>query len=205
MGFDPISAVASGAGDIAGGLLGYFGQQEATQKNIDMQRDFAQHGIQWKVEDAARAGINPLYALGASTSSPGFTIAPNDHLADMAHNLGQDISRSVGSTMSAEDRAKRDAMDKLNLERVSLQNDLLRHQIAAVRQPENPPLPIDGSVSGVHDVMKSRRSPESVVFGDRNIPLDKRFEAARGTLSDAYHGIHVFEFLKKVLSHMGSN
>jgi hypothetical protein len=44
-------------------------QLEMWQKNYDMQKEFAKHGIQWKVQDAKRAGINPLAALGATTVS----------------------------------------------------------------------------------------------------------------------------------------
>lgn len=35
------------------------------QRNEDLQREFAQMGIRWRVEDAKAAGLHPLYALGA--------------------------------------------------------------------------------------------------------------------------------------------
>ena len=37
--------------------------------NRNMQKLFAQRGIQWKVADSKAAGINPLVALGAQTHS----------------------------------------------------------------------------------------------------------------------------------------
>ena len=33
------------------------------------QREFAKHGIQWRVDDAKAAGIHPLAALGSPTRS----------------------------------------------------------------------------------------------------------------------------------------
>lgn len=48
----------------------------ANAQNNATQREFAQNGIQWKVEDAKKAGIHPLYALGASTASPSFAFQP---------------------------------------------------------------------------------------------------------------------------------
>ena len=36
------------------------------QRNYDMQKEFAQMGIQWRVADAKAAGLHPLAALGAA-------------------------------------------------------------------------------------------------------------------------------------------
>lgn len=41
-------------------------QEQQQEKNIAMQREFAQHGVQWRVKDAKEAGVHPMYALGAS-------------------------------------------------------------------------------------------------------------------------------------------
>lgn len=53
-------------GGVIGGGLNYFSQQKANEENIKAQREFAQNSISWKVEDAKRAGVHPLAALGAS-------------------------------------------------------------------------------------------------------------------------------------------
>lgn len=41
---------------------------ELARENIAQQREFAQKGIRWRVEDAKAAKVHPLYALGATTS-----------------------------------------------------------------------------------------------------------------------------------------
>lgn len=38
-------------------------------RNVALQREFAQNSIQWRVDDAKNAGIHPLYALGAQGAS----------------------------------------------------------------------------------------------------------------------------------------
>jgi hypothetical protein len=69
--------------DIGSGLLGLGGiagdtyadkrnrdmQYKINAENIEMQKDFAQHGISWRVKDAKEAGLHPLAALGAQTTS----------------------------------------------------------------------------------------------------------------------------------------
>lgn len=47
-------------------------QREINEQNIQLQREFAQQGIRWRVEDAKAAGLHPLYALsgGGATYTP---------------------------------------------------------------------------------------------------------------------------------------
>lgn len=77
-------------------------------RNIDMQKEFAQNGIRWKMEDAKRAGISPLAALGAQGSS--FTpVAIGDTgsssgTGDFIARTGQNISRAMAAGMSQEEK-----------------------------------------------------------------------------------------------------
>lgn len=104
-------------------------------QNLAAQREFAQHGIQWKVADARAAGIHPMFALGASTTS----YAPQalgDIGTDMRKSMGQDIARAasaIGSTDQKETDQQK-AMGALQLERAGLENELLKSQITRVRQ-----------------------------------------------------------------------
>lgn len=81
------------------------------EKDRAMQREFAQHGIGWKVLDARNAGIDPLAALGNTTTfspvarplagassfpaSPGSGTrsVPTDY--SWVGKLGQDLSRAL--------------------------------------------------------------------------------------------------------------
>lgn len=132
------AAIAAGS-NIIGGLLG--GREKA--KDRKMQKEFAQSGIQWKVEDAKKAGVHPLYALGAQTHS----FAPvSTGSADLSTGLaaaGQDVSRAMAATAPAQVRndAHTAAMQKIALENGELQNDLLRSQIVKLNTSSTPPMP----------------------------------------------------------------
>ena len=40
-------------------------QRRQSQLEYERQKEFATKGIQWKVNDATKAGIHPLYPLGS--------------------------------------------------------------------------------------------------------------------------------------------
>jgi hypothetical protein len=70
--------------------------------NADLQREFAQHGISWKVADAARAGIHPLAALGVQT-----------HSASPVHVGGQDYGLTKAGQSIADLPMKRMQIESL--------------------------------------------------------------------------------------------
>jgi hypothetical protein len=64
----------AGAG-LLGSVLGYSAaksgqnlQRDINRENLQSAREFAQNSIQWKVEDAKKAGIHPLAALGTQSA-----------------------------------------------------------------------------------------------------------------------------------------
>nr|QJB19854.1 MAG: DNA pilot protein [Microvirus sp.] len=133
-----MSDIFSAIGSLAGGIM----QNNQANANIALQKKFAQNGIQWKVADAKKAGIHPLYALGAQTHS----FAPVQSFAgDSIASMGQSIGRAVDSYSDKSQRA--DAFTKasqaLQLENNKLNNDLLKQQIASntatLNQPGTPP------------------------------------------------------------------
>lgn len=147
---DPlIGASLIGAGSsLIGGLFGSRNQasanalnREMAERNIALQKEFAQQGVRWKVEDAKAAGVHPLYALGAPTVSfspvSAFQEADRSIPAAMA-DIGQDLSRAVSATRTKDERLKAH-LDALSLERGYLENDLLRAQIAKINQAGMPP------------------------------------------------------------------
>lgn len=99
-------------------------QNAINQQNIAEQEKFAQTGIQWKVADANKAGINPLAALGASTNSfsnvVGSTSVASNALGEAMGDAGQQLGRAVAA---ASPQAQRQA---------ELENKLLEAKIANV-------------------------------------------------------------------------
>lgn len=108
-------------------------QMQLAQQNIQLQKDFAQHGIQWKVEDAKAAGLHPLAALGAQTSSFSPVSVGGEAPKMDFSSMGQDLSRAAKAMAGAQAREAVDEAQarKLGLEKASLENDILRAELAS--------------------------------------------------------------------------
>ncbi|WNK13706.1 MAG: DNA pilot protein [Microvirus sp.] len=134
-----IPAAVGAVGNIAGALIGgSFADKsaeassrataDANRANIEMQNDFARHGIGWKIDDARAHGISPLVALGAPTSMPTTSIVPDYSSseassrkgagwADAFRNTGQDLSRAMSMRQDDAQRAYDQQMMSLNLQK----------------------------------------------------------------------------------------
>lgn len=139
-------------------------QREFAQKNLDQQREFAQQGVRWKVSDAVAAGLHPLAALGAQTSS--FSpITVGSSSADIKPasldlgSMGQNLGRAIDQGSTSQERTSRLQQQvarigtALSLEKASLDNELVRSEIAVKRAQLGPPIPIprpgpDRTISG---------------------------------------------------------
>lgn len=112
-----------GAGStLLGSALNSANQNEINQQNADLQREFAQNSIQWRVQDAQKAGIHPLAALGASgyNASPSFVGADNG-IAQAGQQISQGLARQLEDDFSEK--------SKLELERAKLENLKLQKEI----------------------------------------------------------------------------
>lgn len=124
-------------------------QEQMHYSNLKAQEAFAQQGIRWRVEDAKKAGIHPLYALGASIPSyspstfiPGESGRRRDFGGALS-GLGDAVS-GVARSMEAGRSARESLEGKLNdltLKRAELENDLLSSQIALIQQQAQPRMP----------------------------------------------------------------
>lgn len=156
-----LGTLISAGSTLLGGLLGKSSADDAraaTQRmadqNIALQREFAQNGIQWRVEDAKKAGIHPIYALGgggASFSPVSAAFSADTSLPNALASAGQDVGRAIHATRSASGRV--DAMGKaaaaLQLEGLHLANENARVELASktarLRAGQiGPPLPSSG-------------------------------------------------------------
>jgi len=138
-----LGSILAAGGNLIGGILG----SRDKAKDRSMQKEFAQHGIRWKVEDARAAGLHPLAGLGMSGSSyspQGIAVGssgPGPDYDGAMHSMGQNISRAVNATRTQGERDDA-TMRALQLENQSLQNDYLRTQIAQQNSAQNnPPFP----------------------------------------------------------------
>lgn len=153
--------IAAGA-SLLGGMLGNKAQEKAQRQNMaheaamrkkeyDQQKEFAQSGIQWKVQDADKAGVHPLYALGANTvsyapQSIGSTqLQPEGfgYVADAGQHLGRAISSTTSKPGQVDGFTR--AVQALQLDGLGLDNDIKRadlaSKIATTQQGSMPGIP----------------------------------------------------------------
>lgn len=152
------SGLTAGIGALGGALSvssSNRAAREMAQMQADLQREFAQNAIQWKVDDAKKAGLHPLAALGISTASyspvtSSYT-SPFSGISDMAQSLGQNIDRARMAGMDRDQRREASALSlrqtALSLRNQELQNDILETELASRRArlsqqltPAAPPL-----------------------------------------------------------------
>lgn len=148
---DPLTSAAiaqaaiSGVGSIVGGSMSQAASDKAARMNIKYQKEFAKSGIKWRVKDARDAGIHPLYALGAQTTSFSPISVGGSPMGEAIAQTGQDLGRAVGATMTSNERANTvytKALQTLQLQRGGLENEKLAAEIASLkRSMAGPPFP----------------------------------------------------------------
>lgn len=148
-----IGSIISAGASLLGGLFGNKAQKDANEamladkeKDRQLQREFAQSGIQWRVQDAKAAGVHPVYALGGSGASytpSSISLGAESALGNAFSSAGQDIGRAVNATRTSSQRvdAFTKAAQALTLEKGALENELLKSQIGRLRQTSSPALP----------------------------------------------------------------
>lgn len=131
-------------------------QLQLAHENMAMQKEFAQNGLTWKIDDAIRNAdkIHPIYSMGSAGASfsPVSTNFQNDSsMGNAVASAGQDIGRAVNATATQPQRlnAYQEAAQQISLEKGTLENELLKTQLASqqgrLRQNATPPFPMAGN------------------------------------------------------------
>lgn len=152
-----LSSLIGAGSSLLSGVLSSKSSSKAQKKNAQLQREFAQNAIQWKVADAEKAGVHPLYALGAQTISAQPSYVGDTNLGAGIANAGQDIGRAIdaNSSQTTRDRAYTEKVRALELTKMDLENQLLASSIAKNRAQLPPPLPTDKIKIGGVDIKPS--------------------------------------------------
>lgn len=168
-----IGGAIGAVGSLAGGFLQSQGQQSANRLaeaqfdfNARRQDEYMHNAVLYRVNDAKRAGIHPLAALGASLHSPSpISVGggiPDTGIGSGLAQAGQDIGRAVSSmkTEDAKVRAYRDAISAASLTKVEAEIDYIRSMTARNLQLSSPSIPRAGVVQ------------ERMIPGQGNAPLN---------------------------------
>lgn len=172
------------------------------EKDRGLQKEFAQHGIQWRVQDARAAGLHPLAALGAQlhSASPisvggggggGGSVSFNSPTsspispfagASMGSGIaaaGQDLGRALQAMSPESERVRQvaETQEGLKLQNMKLQNELLASQIAKTTAQVGPPMP---TATGRRMIDGQGNTPTSMGRIKNNLVEEKKHEPVVG-------------------------
>jgi len=138
----PVAAAASAAAPIVGSIVSNIFSKKAGKKEYKRQKEFAQNSVAWRVADAERSGIHPLFAMGMQ----GMNYSPQSIGNDFAA-AGQDVGRALSSMSTSSEKADSFTLgiQKLTLQKLGLENELLAAQIGKLNSPGSPPAMPAGS------------------------------------------------------------
>lgn len=88
-------SLISGGMSLLGGLIGQSQQSKQLKSQQNLQREFAQNQLQWKAQDAEKAGISKLFAMGAPTTSYAPVSVGASPLGTSVADAGQQIGRAM--------------------------------------------------------------------------------------------------------------
>lgn len=171
------------APSIVSGLFGKSASDDANdiaEQNVQLQREFAQKGIQWKVKDAQAAGIHPLYALGAQTHqfTPTSVFTGGEWKRDLGQNLGNAIQGLLSDTQRQIEQSTIEA-NKASAEKDLAISQYYSSEAALNNQRMNSAIPIPYQPTGdqnltiqpINDHFGAwARKPDQVISGRINGP-----------------------------------
>lgn len=177
----PWGSLIGAAGSLVGGLINRgeaSAARSAAEREAAAAREFQvnayKNQIQWRVEDAKKAGIHPLAAIGAPAFSPSPVSVrggADTSIGDAVSRMGQDLGRAANAyrTDDQRSRATIEQAAQYQLEGLRLDNEIKRIAFQSgmmrLRQQSNPPLPggataIPGqaatSIPNVTEILRAR-------------------------------------------------
>lgn len=191
---------------LLGGFLDRDAAKDANQARInaaaaeyERQKEFAQMGIKWKVDDARNAGVHPLFALGASTSSyaPQSIGVEKASIGPALAEMGQDVSRAAMAQATKAEKASVLARDAVQLDGLKLDNDIKRATLAKAVQELKPPSVGPGIAGNVPEAKKFEdrpklRAPGGDIHTSPGSTNAEDFEKRYGEMSDFIYGPQIW-------------
>lgn len=180
-----IGDLISAASKLIGGYMSGNEQENANATNqANWQTSMAyqdlvnKNTIQWKVQDAQKAGLHPLAALGVNTAGGPTSFigaTPSTGMGNAVSDMGQDLSRALRASETQQRRAESfdTAIRGLDIENKQLQNELLRSRIAVSRAgtpPATPSFEQRWALPGSGDTPSVKLEPVGVNPGEPGKP-----------------------------------
>jgi len=138
-----VGPLISGGLSLAGSLFSDEAQRENVERQLAFQRETQQNSIQWRVADAQKAGIHPLFALGANTPST-FPVAMDTSIGEGLRDMGQSVGGAVTRMLDTQAKEKHQmdmALGAAQLEESDARKQMYLSEAARNRQQPAAPMP----------------------------------------------------------------
>lgn len=150
-----LGSLIDGMFNLAGGYMNDKANERQSELDYQRQKEFAQNSIQWKAQDAIKAGFHPLAALGTQSASYSPSGMAGGGVGDALANTGQALSRGVRQALDTQARKnskldleiKQEQLKQSRLQTASMQKSLARMgqnpkpEVAAVIPKASPSRP----------------------------------------------------------------
>lgn len=173
--------------------------EKANEQNAALQREFAQNSIQWKVQDAEKAGIHKMYALGAQ-GTPGMASYMPATSSGLS-NAGQALARAANSGKTTMDRLNERLLET-QIEGQEIDNMKKRSDMAlkgaAASSPPFPSIGFDGNITPAQTTMAGHGYTRPMIHPDLSQSREEMpSEWARQLLEDAI--INPYNYTKQFI------
>lgn len=123
-------SIVGGLFNLAGGAINNAFQSQQADEDYQRQKEFAQNSLQWRSQDAVKAGFSPLAALGTNSASYTPSGSAGGGIGDALMNTGQMLDSGLRRALD-KDRKTNSAIlsEQLKQERlktVSMEKSLAR-------------------------------------------------------------------------------
>lgn len=133
----PAGALVEGLFNLAGGALNDWSQAQQNELDYQRQKEFAQNSMQWKAEDAKKAGFHPLAALGTMSANYTPSASAGGGIGDALMNTGQAVGRGVSRALNPETKMNRRLM-ALQVRQEELKTKALEDSLKKMGQAPQP-------------------------------------------------------------------
>ncbi len=133
----PLGSLVQGMFNLAGGALNDWSQAQQNELDYQRQKEFAQNSMQWKAEDARKAGFHPLAALGTLSANYTPSASAGGGIGDALMNTGQAVGRGVSRALDPETKMNRRLM-ALQLRQEELKTKALEDSLKKMGQAPQP-------------------------------------------------------------------
>lgn len=122
------AALAAAGASLGGSIINYYQNEKWQNRSWSSYNDSLRNSIAYRVADAQRSGIHPLYALGANVQSAQFQAMPSDSLGNGISNAGQILANYA---LEKKDREQQRDLISAQIESLRLQNEQRAIEIEA--------------------------------------------------------------------------